>query len=290
MQIYRAWLGLPALGLLLAGCDIDTADPSEELRLESPHFVFHSCEDHTTLAEMEAGLQRAETLYDRMAEMVGSTNAPLDKIQVHLDGDVTDQGPYVDFDGIHLFRYSTDDGGYWALLAHEMGHSFGVPWFVRMGAWDWPTYRFFDEGFAEFLAQSVDPHKRGFPFYGFHEDAVVGQWLVRNEDVPLDVLRAQHAHLNRPCEIQAYPERASWFRFVDETYGREATLSLAYPHTEPTSDVVHGLLGVRLDELDQAWEAWILSRYAALPGADHVAQSYRERTSWAHVCRAGVDY
>jgi hypothetical protein len=168
---------------------------------------------------------------------------------------------------------------------------FGIPT-TKAGveAWEWPTNRFFDEGFAEFLAQSVDPHKRGFPFYGFHEDAVVGQLLVRDEDIPLNVLRTRHADLNRPCEIQAYPQRASWFRFVDETYGREATLNLAYPHTEPTSGVVLGLLGVGLEELDQAWEAWIMARYNALPGADDLGQAYRERTSWAHVCRAGADY
>jgi hypothetical protein len=290
MQIYRAWLGLLAPGLLVIGCDVDTAGPAEDLSLESAHFIFLSCEEHATLAEMEVGVQRAETLFDRMAEMVGPANTPIDKIRVHLDGDHTDQGPYVDFDGIHLFRYSEQEGGYWALLAHELGHSFSIPWFIRVEAWNWHTYRFFDEGFAEFMAQSTDPHKRGFPFYGFPEDAVAGQWVVRGESIPLDVLRARHDELNRPCEIQAYPQRASWMRYVDEVYGRDALLAIIYPPTEPTSTVVQGLIGVGLEQLDQDWEDWLLARYASLPEADQLGQAYRERTSWAHVCRAGEDY
>jgi hypothetical protein len=291
MQIYRAWLGLLAFGPVIAGCEVDTVEPTEELRLESARFVFLSCEEHATIAEMEAGVQRAEVLFARMAEIVGSANTPIAKINVHLDGDHASGGrPHVDFDGIHLFRYSEDEGGYWALLAHELGHAFGIPWFVRMEAWNWPTYRFFDEGFAEFMAQSTNPHKRGFPFYGFPEDAAAGQWVVRDEHVPMDVLRVRHADLNRPCEIQAYPQRASWMRYVDEVYGRDALLSIVYPPTEPTSDVVQELVGVGLEQLDQEWQEWITAQYASLPRADQIAQAYRERTSWAHVCRAGVDY
>jgi hypothetical protein len=189
-----------------------------------------------------------------------------------------------------MFRYPDSEGGYWALLAHELVHAFRVDYVLRVEPWNWPSFGFLEEGFAEFVAQLIEPDRRGFPFYGFPEDVVAGQWLVRGEYVPPATLRERHAELNQPCEIQAYPERASWFRFIDEVYGRQAVLDLAYPDSEPTTDVVQALLGVELEQLDQQWDEWLRARYQAYPNADQVAQEFRQRTSGHRVCHPGVEF
>ena len=96
--------------------------------------------------------------------------------------------------------------------------------------------------------------------------------------------------LNGPCEWQAYPERASWFRFVDEVFGRAAVLEIAYSEVETSSEMIEGVLGTALEQVDADWEQWLLARYAAIQGADGIAQAYRDRFSGEHTCVAGVDY
>ena len=160
----------------------------------------------------------------------------------------TRESKFLSFDGIHLFRYSPDDGGYWVVFAHEMVHAFGLTWFTAHAAWDWPTYRFFDEGFAEYVAQEVDPDRRGFPFFGYPEDVVVGHWIVSDASMPPATMRERHRELNSKCDLQTYTLRASWFRYLDENFGRDAVLEVVYPEFEPTSDVVQEILGVALDE------------------------------------------
>ncbi len=265
-------------------------EPVTELKRESTHFVFLSNTKHATLLEMEQGLVRAETLFQKISTLVGPALTPQKKIRVLLEGDFQDQGPYFDLEGIHLFRYSAEENGYWALIAHEMAHAFREAWYISHETSNWPTYAFLDEGFAEFVAQNVDPTKTGFPFYGFPEDVVAGYWVTHDQHIPPAVLRERHQALNQPCEIQAYPERASWIRYVDETYGRERLLDLVYHSEEPTSAFVQRILGVSLEQLDADWQAWIAARYAATPNAEATAQAYRERTSWAHICTAGVEF
>lgn len=282
----------PCCIFLACGDDGPTGPPPvpEELSRSSAHFRFVSTTELATQAEMGEGLLRAEALYEKIAAIVGPELIPSGRITVHLDGDVLDQGPYVDFDGVHLFRYSAAEDGYWALIAHELVHAFGVEWFIRNEAWNWSRYRFFDEGFADFIAQLVDPEKRGFPFYGFPEDVVVGDMVTSGWHIAPEILRRRHDELNQPCEMQAYPERASWFRYVDEIYGRTAVRTLAHPPGNPTSALVETLIGVSLEQIDAGWEEWIAARYTAIPDAHPVAQAYRERTPWTRYCTEGVDY
>jgi hypothetical protein len=280
---------LPLLVLVVLGCG-ELTEPVEALRLESEHFVFSSTTEWATMAELGLGVEIAEGHFGSIENIVGAANAPTEKITVRLEGDLQDRGPYFDFSGVHMYRYPDSEGGYWALLAHELVHAFREDYVVRVEAWNWLSFGFFEEGFAEFVAQLIEPDKRGFPFYGFPEDVVAGQWLVRGEYIPPATLRERHAELNQPCEIQAYPERASWFRFMDEVYGRQAVLDLAYPDSEPNTEVVQALLGVGLEQLDQQWDEWLTARYQAYPNADQVAQQFRQRTSGHRVCRSGVDF
>lgn len=288
----KKWLRLGVLSVLglHPGCTGNPVSPPAQLHLESEHFVFESTTENASEAEMTEGLAVAEVLFDKVSTFLGPDHTPSDRIRVVLEGDYNTQGAYVDFDGVHLFRYSLTNGGYWAVFAHEMVHAFGVPWFIAHAAWDWPTYRFFDEGFAEYVAAEVDPDRRGFPFFGFPEDVVVGHWVLTDTDIPPATLRERHEQLNTRCDLQAYSQRASWFRYLDESFGRAATLQVVYPDVEPTSSIVRGILGVGLDELDLRWDAWIRTRYASYPGAGAVAQAYGDRTPWYQTCLAGVDF
>lgn len=274
----------------LAGC-ADGLSPPVAFKQESVHFLFVSTTDHATETEMTAGLSLAEGLFSDISAFVGPDHVPTERIRVVLEGDQTTRGSYVDFDGVHLFRYPPEDGGYWAVLAHELVHAFGVEWFIAHATWDWPTYGFFDEGFAEYVAQEVDPNKKGFPFFGYPEDVVAGSWMMSpGAWIPLPTLRLQHTPLNDSCNLQAYTLRASWFRYVGEALGREAVLRIAYPDVEPTSEVVQALTGRTLEELDAEWEAWIRIRYSESPNADSLAASYATRTPWYQACIAGTDY
>jgi len=271
------------------GCP-SSAGPGTELRRESEHFRFESTSEHASEAEMTDGIALAENLFAKISAVVGPARAPSDQIRVVLEGDQTTRGSYLDVDGLHLYRYPAQEGGYWATFAHEMVHAFGAAWFIAHSAWNWPTYRFFDEGFAEYIAQEVDPAKYGFPFFGFSEDAIVGHWVVSELSIPFPTLRRQHDSLNTWCSLQAYTLRASWFRHVESLLGRDALLRLVYPDDEPTTQVVEALLGISLEELDARWEPWITARYLADPDTAAAIQGFAARTPWYQACTPGVDF
>ena len=85
-------------------------------------------------------------------------------------------------------------------------------------------------------------------------------------------------------------ERASWFRYIDESYGRSAVLAIAYSEVEVNTTITRALLGVSLAEIDRGWEKWASERYNATPDADRVAQAYRRWVPESVVCHPGVDY
>jgi len=289
-SMWRSWWPVALLLPVVVSCGDGPTAPPEALRMESEHFVFLATTASSSEGEMQEGLVRAEALFQRLGHLVGSEHTPEERIRVTLHGDLAGRGPYVDFDGVHLYRYSAEEAGYWAVLAHELVHAFAAEWFIDLEAWNWHTFRYFDEGFAEFAAQEIDPDKTGFPFYGFPEDVVVGHRVVAGEHIPPAVLRENHQALNQPCEVQSYPQRASWMRYVDETFGRDALLALVYPDEEPTDAVVYGITGTTLADIDMAWEAWVIERYAEFPGGAAIAEAYRARTSWARLCVEGVDW
>jgi hypothetical protein len=280
-------VGLVEVG---AACGDDGARPTEDLRVETAHIVVVASPSRATMAEVDAVAQRAETLFGAIASYVGPARTPDERVRIILEGDVTSAGSYLDVDGIHLARYSEAEGGYLAVLAHELVHAFGATWFIEHEAWDWPTYRYFDEAFAEYLALEVDPGKTGFPFFGFPEDAVVGHWVAAGQSVPHSALRSRHEGLNDRCDLQAYTLRASWMRHLAERAGRAAVLAVAYPDGEPTSAVVRSITGLGLEDLDAAWEAWARARFEARSDTAAVRQACRARTPWYQPCVPGVEY
>jgi hypothetical protein len=240
----------------------------EPLERNSEHFRFRADSETSTAAEMQQGIERGEALYAAIAAIIPGTIELTPVIDVRLDGDLHRQSPYIDGEGaIHLYRYPAEEGGYWALFAHEVVHAIAFDHAVNVGALDWASLGFYNEAWAEYIAQVVDPKKTGFPLYGFDDEVVVGHW-VSHGGLTLAALRQSHNELNQRCELQAYPMRASWFRYVDETVGRQTALEVIYGGREMTPAVVEEILGKPLNVIDEAWRNWVLSRYAQHPPAE----------------------
>ncbi len=251
---------------------------------ESDHFILHGTSKVTSKQEVDELIKRSESLFADISDFLGDRHPQVSKIHIKLEGDMISKGSYVDFDGVHLYKYREADGGYFAVLAHELVHAFIAPWFIEMKAWDWSTYRFFDEGFAEYVAQKVDSLKQGFPFYGCSEHVVAGNLVATNTHIPCEILRAHHFDYDDACNLQAYPQRTSWIRCLDETFGREALLSVVFPDKEPTDELVDSLTGFTLIELDAIWESWIIQKYNSIQGAQEIIEEYKNKTTWYIPC------
>lgn len=292
MKRYRtACISLTA-ALTLAACGDETtpSGPTVDwVDLASPHFIVRANPANTAAAEMEAVRDAAEAHFRGISAIVGAERTPARIIVILLDA--TRNGSRLQADGTILLGHGSDTRGrYLDALAHEITHAFRHEFFDQFRTWEWASFGFYEEGFASFVATEVDPGADGFPFFGFPEEVVVGQWVVSGEGVPPGVLRPRNQELNSQCEFQVYPMRASWYRYVDETYGRATVLAMAYSEVEVTTEVAQSLLGVSLEDLDAAWEQWVSDRYAAMPDAAALAQAYRERIAGVYVCVAGVDY
>ncbi len=267
--------------LLMSKCGF-LAKPIE---ISSEHFLFTATTYTASLEEMQDGIVRAEELYAALAKIIPSDFQLDSVIVVQLNGEYRTQGPYVDGDGtIQLWRYPASEGGYWSLFTHELVHAIGFDSSVKLGALEWVSLGFYNEAWAEYVAQLIDPGKTGFPFYGFNEDIVVGHWVLEGGPT-LALLRKSHEELNLMCAHQSYTKRASWFRYVDQTYGRQAALEIMYGGREMIPEVVENILGNSLVVVDEAWRNWVLERYAANPRADDLAATYRARIGRYEPCR-----
>jgi hypothetical protein len=264
---------------------------------ESAHFSVLSRDSAITEAEIAAGLEIAERQYAALSALLGEERTPPGKITILLEGyrgSSQDTIAWVDQDGIHLSRVSDRDGGYWGFFDHELVHAFRVPYIAEGRKQRWPLFMFIEEGVAEYLALVSDPDREVFSTFGIELDVVAGHWVIVDRDIPMGALRERHAELTGRCSAQAFSQRASWFRYIEQEYGRDRALAVAYVDVVPTSEAVETLLGVGYEELDARWRVWAAKRYAAIPGADELASAYRERLVSSglrlRVCRAGVDY
>jgi hypothetical protein len=277
---------VPLIGIILLFLvNACSKEPETVIYLqESDHFIMHGSSKVTSQEEIDMIIEKSESLFPVISDFLGDKYKQQPKIHIILEGDMISKGSFVDFDGMHLYRYSKEDGGYLAVLAHEITHAYMVAWYIEMEAWNWSTYGFFFEGIAEYVAQKVDPQKQGFPFYGYPEHVVVGDLVVTNMHIPCNILRIWHEDNNETCNLQAFTQRASWIRHMDEVFGREVLLSVVFPVIEPKSAVIDSLIGVSLMELDAMWETWITEKYNNIPGAQAIADAYHHRTSWYTPC------
>ena len=259
--------------LITAGCLASCSYFADRLEVSSEHFRIVADTSTSSEQEMRALLERGEVLHAAIRAIAPDDVSWDPTVEVHLHGNFRSDVPYVDGDGtIHLWRYAPEQGGYEALFAHELVHAIAFDAAVEMGVLEWPFLGFYNEGWAEYAAMLIDPDKTGFPFYGFDEDVVVGHWVTHG-GLSLAALRNAHETFNR-CWHQAYTMRASWFRYVDQVYGRDVLLDVVYTQDGYAPDVVEAVLGATLETVDAHWRSWVSKRYAAQPNADAKQQAY----------------
>jgi hypothetical protein len=279
--------------LILAACgDSTEPEPPVPISRSSEHFEFESNTAHATPAEMDLGISEAEAHWAAISALIGPDLTPSAKITVLLDGDYRSDrtGAYVDEQGrIHVTRYREDLGGYFGPLAHEIAHAMRYTYWHTYNVGPWENFGYIEEGFAEYAAIIAHPDKNGFPFYGYDPDLITGERLARGEGIPQRVMRARH-DLNSPCEWQTYPLRASWFLYVEETYGRQAVLDIAYSTVETTDERIEAVFGATLTEVDTAWEQWQRDRHAAIPNAEALAEPYFDKFANVPICVEGEDW
>lgn len=270
----------PLFCLVLAGCSLF----AKPLDVSSEHFHIVADTHTSSEAEMQALIERGETLHAAIVAISPPDMRPDPVVDVRLNGRLRKQTPYVDTTGtIQLWRFAAEEGGYQALFAHELVHAIAYDQLAQSDSLESPDLGFYSEGWAEYAALQVDPEKTGFPLYTFDEDVVAGHW-VRHGGLPLARLREAHAELNKRCEFQAYILRASWFHYVDEVLGRQVLLNLVAAREGWAREAIEAVLGRSLDAVDADWRAWVRARYAAHPNADREAEAYRARIGWYDPC------
>lgn len=238
----------------------------------------------SSAGEVESLLDEGEKLLTDIAALHPPDVVLDEEVRVELHGNFRRTSPYVDDDGtVHLWRFSEAEGGYRAMYAHELVHAIAYDNLVAPALEQSTFAGFYLEGWAEYVALLVDPGKTGFSLFGFDEDVVVGHWLKQGGPT-LAEYRDRHEELSLRCQGQSYILRASWFRYVDETLGREVLLDLAAARETLDPQAVEHVLGASLEQVDADWLAWATARYDAHPDADAQAEAYSARMGWYQPC------
>lgn len=282
--------------VVLAGLILATghaASRQESARLdqtrEGKDFDFHWAAGDIEPEGLEYGVAQAEKYSKAVTGFLG--HGPDARLQILLLGPAEVDGkqrgsPRVDREGrIHLFRYGPTYHGYFGPLPHEMVHAFRIG---RAPHHDW----FFEEGFAEFVALRVGKSMKGFPWYDTPVTIAAGQWLARNEDIPLQILREKHAEINMACRAQSYSLRSSFFDWLGRTYGDEPVMKMASREKAGALEDYETLFGKSFDALAAEWREAVLKAYGGLADADAQAENYRTGTpiQYMPVCRKGTDF
>ncbi len=260
----------------------DAAEP-EQGSLETTHLHI-SWVDGVSAEAVNLVATSGEEFYEEIAELLG--DEPPRKIRVLLQGpaetpDHKQRGyPHVDsFAQIHLYQYGNSDSSYISALAHEMVHVFR---FNRNQNADW----FFEEGFAELIALTVDPSLRGFPWYDTPIVIAAGQWLESEQALPMEQLQKEHKALNLPCKAQAYSLRSAFFHYLADTYGLQNMLKMAEEESAGSLDQYSRYFGKSLKELEAEWQTWTRRQFVATPEHEEKGRRYRTQTpiQYMHIC------
>lgn len=264
----RWWMAM--VMLLVAG----PVAAEEWQKTETEHLILHWLEGETPEA-IAAAEEKGEAYFAALRVMLG--HAPEHKLHVHLNGDAQRPDgswgtPRVDgWSRIHLYRFGPTHHGYFGAYAHELVHAFR---FSRKPHHDW----FLEEGFAEFVALRVDDPLRGFPWYGYPVDLVVGQWFANGEALSLDDLRSRHRELNMPCKLQAYSLRSGFFDWLGREFGDEKVLDLASREKAGALADYEEIFGASFADLTARWEAAARAAYASIDDADAQAAAFRTQS------------
>ena len=283
---------LRAATLALVACaPVPAAERMEAFEIvgETEHLVFLRQGSDIGEEGLEYGMRQGERYIKAIVELTGES--PRGKIDILLRGPAEGSDgrrgyPHVDKNGrVHLFRYGPTFHGYFGAVPHELVHSLRIH---RQPHHDW----FFEEGFAEFVALRVGKSMKGFPWYETPVVIAAGQWLVRDEAIPLTTLRERHREVSLPCKAQTYTLRSDFFDYLGRRFGDRAVLEMSRRPEAGRLEDYTAIFGFGLVDLEKAWREDLLARYRSVKDADAQARRYREETpiQYMGVCRAGTDF
>jgi hypothetical protein len=271
---------------------------SFDRHLSTEHFQLSWNAGESSPEEVEEVRSALEPMWTGLSGWLGASRMPAGTIQVQLEGDGMKPNappafPRVGAKGrVHLFRFPGVSGSYVRQLVHETVHStrYMIGLVERHQA-DYTTgYGFVEEGFAEMVAREIEPSQPGFPLFGFSLEVAAGAWVSSGEDIPMTILMGRQ-DLNERCMGKAYPQRASFMKFLSETFGKDSLLALAYSERPVTEELYLALFGQSSAQLTAAWRTWALARLTLVPtGAEQATQYRQSPVQYFPICKAGADF
>ncbi len=269
---------------------MDTKTDFEKYKLleQTAHFNIWLLKSEPDLApnDLKILIKKLESSYEAIQTTIGPPDSSVKNFDVLLEGKSFEPGlpphyPSVDdFGIIHLYTFLGPGSLYLQGLPHEIVHAFRnkIRYLHNMQLKDkFDGFGFIEEGFAEFVSQTIDPSSISFVNYGFPRQVVVGYWLTTNQDIPLEVLWKHH-EINGRCVAQAYPLRASFFFYLEQEYGRDAVFKLANSQQKVTEEIFLNIFKKNLSTLVAEWRPWAIDQFNKISGNEQILKTWQDST------------
>jgi hypothetical protein len=264
----------------------------------SEHVVAYFRNDETKIDEAKNIVVTAEKHFAKISNFLGKDKTP-SEVTIYLEGEAFNtktqefKYPSVDDDGIiHLFHFPGEAFSYAEAMPHEMVHAFRTHTWKEKHDQDYLTgFGFIEEGFAEFVSMEVSPEYVSFVRYGYPVEAVVAFLFEDKKDIPLGVL-FNHHEINPKCIAQAYPLRASFFKYLNITFGKEKVFALAYYSGKLTRATFGEIFGKSFEDLVTEWKSFAVESYQKLPNGPKLKDDYKNKSPVKHFpfCEAGKEW
>ena len=234
------------------------------------HLVVVWNDSTASVEEADEAAVEVERVYGLISDYLGRDRVPGSKIIVILEGAMFAEGqrriPWVDWEGrVHLFRSPGPTGEYLSIFPHELVHALRAEQPNRKATLAKTGGRFLEEGFAEAVALIAEGGINRYPYWGTEPDVVVWHLMSSKLEVALEALIERHDELSLKCELQSYPLRGSFFRFLEKKVGREKLLELAYRQGPFGIEVYEKAAGTEFAELVDEWRGEIEARSKSIP-------------------------
>lgn len=291
-----AWVSLIVslyTSILFAGFP-DSFDALES----TEHFVVYYRRQETSQEQAKNVLMVGEKYFEKLKSYLGENRTPK-RLKIFLEGNAynstqkTFRYPSVDKNGdIRLYRFSGEIFPYSEAIPHEMVHAFRTLAWKEKSGHDYLTgFGFVEEGFAEFVSVMIASEYKSFVRYGYPLEAIIGFLFEDDKEIPLEVL-FEHHEINPKCIAQAYPLRASFFQFLNASFGKEKVFSLAYYPLPLSQQTFKEIFGYSFGELIVQWKTFATDSYKNLNNGFQLKEDYKTKTPIMHFyfCQAGKDW
>lgn len=265
---------------------------------KSEHFDVYYRASETKKEHSLSVMATSEMYYEKLKSYLGDKNTP-ERLVIFLQGNAYDsvtmnfRFPSVDQNGdIHLYQFPEESFPYSEAIPHEMVHAFRTHTWKEKSDHDYMTgFGFIEEGFAEFASVMIAPEYKSFVRYGFPLEAIIGFLFDEGKEIPLGIL-FDHHEINPKCIAQAYPLRASFFQYLNLSFGKEKVFELAYYPSDLSKETFKEIFGFSFEELTVQWKKFALESYQSLPNGTQLKEDYKTKTPIMYFpfCKEGQDW